>query len=102
APWEKSVADLSPEQAAWKPSPERHSIWQIVLHINFWRENELRRTETGEKPTAEQIARLNFPEPGAVTPSAWDEARQRLVQTQERIASLLADERVNIERMTYL
>src|SRR5688572_1266931 len=45
--WEKSwwwpafsvvFQDLTPQQAAWKPSPQRHSIWQILNHMTFWRE----------------------------------------------------------------
>lgn len=25
------------EQAQWKPYPGRHSIWELVLHIGYWR-----------------------------------------------------------------
>jgi hypothetical protein len=31
------VKELSYEQALWKPSEERHCIWEIVRHINFWK-----------------------------------------------------------------
>jgi hypothetical protein len=42
AAWSKSLNDLTPAQAAWRPPAtvggERHSIWQLVLHMIFWRE----------------------------------------------------------------
>jgi hypothetical protein len=31
------VKDLSLEQALWKPSAERHCIWEILQHINTWK-----------------------------------------------------------------
>ncbi len=33
-----ALRGLTPAQAAWKPSPERHSIWQIVRHLTQWKE----------------------------------------------------------------
>jgi len=29
----KALEGLTAAQAAWKPSPARHSIWQIVRHL---------------------------------------------------------------------
>src|SRR6185503_3362504 len=59
ASWSKSIDDLSPQQAAWSPAPGRHSIWQIVLHMAFWRETWLRRVESGQKPTDDEVKRGN-------------------------------------------
>jgi hypothetical protein len=36
-----AVQGLTAEQAAWKPSPERHSIWQIVRHVVCWKRGVL-------------------------------------------------------------
>lgn len=39
--WQPSLAmaveGLTAEQAAWKPAPARHSIWQIVRHVLHWK-----------------------------------------------------------------
>ena len=43
APWSKAVGALTPQQAAWAPSPGRHSIWEIVNHVCIWREHSLSR-----------------------------------------------------------
>lgn len=32
-----AVRGLTSAQAAWKPSPGRHSIWQIVRHVAHWK-----------------------------------------------------------------
>jgi len=33
----QAVAGLTSGQAAWKPSPARHSIWQITRHVAHWK-----------------------------------------------------------------
>lgn len=102
AAWSKSIEDLTPEQAAWSPAKGRHSIWQIVLHMVFWRENELRRFANGQAPTEEEIAKLNFPEITDVTPAAWEEAKSRFRATQEKLAAIFADPSTNLDRVQYL
>lgn len=37
-PLAAAVAGLTAAQASWKPAPERHSIWQITLHMTHWME----------------------------------------------------------------
>lgn len=91
APWRASIDGLTAEQAAWSPAPGRHSIWQIVLHMVFWREAALRRARTGERTTPDERARLNFPEITDRSESAWAEARRRLDDTHARVAGALRD-----------
>ena len=28
---------VTPEQAAWKPAPRPHSIWELTLHLAYWK-----------------------------------------------------------------
>jgi uncharacterized damage-inducible protein DinB len=102
AAWSKSIDTLTPAQAAWSPAPGRHSIWQIVLHMVFWRENELRRFATGQPPSAKEVEELNFPKLPDVSQAAWDRARERLKDTQERIAAVYADTTKDLDRARYL
>lgn len=37
-PLGQAVGGLTAAQAAWKPSPQRHSIWQIVRHVIHWKQ----------------------------------------------------------------
>lgn len=43
--WQPSLAEaiegLNAQQAAWKPAPQRHSIWQIVRHVTHWKKGVL-------------------------------------------------------------
>ncbi len=31
------VQGVTPEQAAWKPAPKPHSIWELTLHLAYWK-----------------------------------------------------------------
>ena len=43
-----TVRSLTAAQAAWKPHPERHSIWQIVRHLALWKRYALEEWDGGE------------------------------------------------------
>ncbi len=32
-----ALRGVSAEQAAWKPGPDRNSVWQLVLHCAYWK-----------------------------------------------------------------
>ncbi|MSO83189.1 MAG: DinB family protein [Acidobacteria bacterium] len=38
-----SIRGLSVLQAAWRPSPKRHNIWELVVHAAYWKYTALRR-----------------------------------------------------------
>jgi hypothetical protein len=59
------------EQAAWRPAPERHNIWEQALHAAYWKYRAWRRL-TGEKQRAFPVAGSNwFPRDGAGGEPAW-------------------------------
>lgn len=33
----RQLEGLNHKQALWKPAPDRHCIWQVVRHINYWK-----------------------------------------------------------------
>jgi|SRR5581483_11035768 len=43
----ETIAGLSAQQAAWKPSPESNSIWQIVEHLVASKEWQIEMIEKG-------------------------------------------------------
>jgi hypothetical protein len=88
--WSKSLAGLTPAQAAWHPQPGAHSIWQLVAHVIFWREITLDTLAGKPRPTADEIARRNFPEPAHVTDEAWDAARAALEASHRGIREAIA------------
>jgi len=46
------VKELNYEQALWKPSEDRHCIWEIVRHINFWKRSAIAYVLDKERPDA--------------------------------------------------
>ena len=54
-----ALRGVSWQEAVWKPAPDRHSIWELALHIAYW-EYAVRRRLTGE-------GRGQFPR----SPSNW-------------------------------
>jgi uncharacterized damage-inducible protein DinB len=44
----EAIAGLSAQEAAWKPSPEANSIWQIVDHLAAGKEWQIEMLEKGQ------------------------------------------------------
>jgi hypothetical protein len=78
------VEDLTPAEAAARPVPGGHSIWEIVLPMRSWaREVERRLAGAEPAPPAEG----DWPEVGAPTADAWDRARRELAEACERLGA---------------
>lgn len=98
AAWSKAVDGLTPEQAAWSPpnapgvqAGERHSIWQIVEHMIFWRENVLAGKDGVNAPSDAELVVKNFPEIVDHSPEAWADTLRRFRETHGRIAEAVRD-----------
>jgi hypothetical protein len=102
ASWRRSLEGLTLAHVLWRPSPGRHSIWQIVHHMLFWREDTLARLAGKPKPTDDEIKRLNFPEPLGVTVADWKGVLDRFERSQRAIAAALADPAADISRIAYM
>ncbi|MEX2218300.1 MAG: DinB family protein [Phycisphaerales bacterium] len=102
APWKKAVEGLTPAQAAWSPAAGRHSIWTIVEHMLFWREDNLRRLAGGGPATNEQVAAGNFPRLADTSGAAWQATLRRFEESHRRIAAAIADPALSLERVAYL
>lgn len=38
-----ALRGLSAEQAAWRPGPQRHNVWEIAVHAAYWKYSVSRR-----------------------------------------------------------
>jgi DinB superfamily len=54
-----SIRGVSAEQAAWRPGPDRHNIWELTLHAAYWK-YVVRRRITGEKRGSFVLQGSNF------------------------------------------
>ena len=54
-----SLRGVTPRQAAWRPAPDRHNIWELALHAAYWK-YVARRRVTGEKRGSFVLPGSNF------------------------------------------
>jgi len=81
------LAGLTAEQAAARPIPNAHSIWEIVAHITGWENvflerlkgNPLREPEEGD-----------FPETAEASEAAWAQTLERLNETHRLLLEEIA------------
>ena len=74
---------VSADAAAWKPTPGRHSIWELALHIAYWKYAVRRNLEGGPKGGVPR-APSNWPrQPETPTERAWREDRALLRSEHE-------------------
>jgi hypothetical protein len=76
----QSLKGVSAKQAAWRPAPGRHNIWEVTLHAAYWK-YAVRRRLDGGKRGGFVLKGSNFfarPEKGSATEAAWQQDRQIL------------------------
>jgi hypothetical protein len=89
-----SIRGLTPDQAAWRPAPDRHNIWELIVHAAYWK-YAVRRRLTGEKRGSFPLEGSNFFTRPETTSAAALKADIRLLEDQHRqlrrvVASLSA------------
>lgn len=66
-----SLRRVMPKQAAWRPGPGRHNIWEIVVHAAYWKYAAWRRL-TGATRGSFPLKGSNwFKRPLECTEAAW-------------------------------
>lgn len=85
-----ALRGVSAEQAAWTPAPGRKSIWQLALHIAYWKYAVRRRLEGGgESRFARRPA--NWPRvPSPADARAWLRDVALLKQEHELLVEVIA------------
>ncbi len=85
-----ALRGVSVAQAAWTPFPGRKNIWQLTLHIAYWKYAVRRRLEGG---TDERFARkpANWPRvPESANAQAWAQDVALLRAEHERLVATIA------------
>jgi DinB superfamily len=69
----QSLKGVSASQAAWRPDPGRHNIWELALHSAYWKYAVRRRIEGGKRGSFILKGSNFFPRPekGKATEAAW-------------------------------
>src|SRR6266849_1648874 len=69
----QSLRGVSARQAAWRPAPGRHNIWELAVHAAYWK-YAVRRRLTGGKRGSFVLKGSNFfRRPVELSERAWRE-----------------------------
>ena len=88
----QSLKGVSAKQAAWRPGPGRHNIWEVALHAAYWKYAVRRRLEGGKRGRF-VLKGSNFflrPEAGKWTESAWKAEQAILRQEHEALRTAMS------------
>jgi uncharacterized damage-inducible protein DinB len=85
-----ALRSLRAAQAAWRPQPKRHSVWEIAVHAAYWKHIAWRRL-TGEKRGSFARAGSNWFD-GASRPSEaqWRKDLALLASCHARLRATVA------------
>ena len=84
----QSLKGVTARQAAWRPGPNRHNIWELTLHAAYWKYAVRRRLEGGKRGSF-ILQGSNFfsrPEKGKANEAAWQ--RDRAILEKEHRAMM--------------
>lgn len=85
-----SIRRLTAREAAWRPGPARHNVWEIVVHAAYWK-YAARRRLTGEKRGSFPLEGSNwFPRPLTRTEQAWRADVGLLLDEHRRLREAVA------------
>ena len=90
-PWHgsplKSILDgITATQAAAKPFPSAHSIWELVLHMTAWK-GEVRKRLSGAPASDPEEG--DWPSPGTQTAESWNDALKKLDAAHTRLIAVI-------------
>lgn len=85
-----SLRGVSAEQAAWRPVPGRHNIWEIAIHAAYWK-YAVRRRLTGDKRGSFPLKGSNwFQKPESISKEAWQDDLRLLAKQHEELRKVIA------------
>jgi DinB superfamily len=81
----QALKGVTAEQAAWRPSPGRHNIWEETLHAAYWKYVVRRKLEGGKRGSFVLKGSNFFPRPekGKAHEAAW-RADRAILQNEHR------------------
>ena len=92
------VEDLSADVAARQVAGFPHSVGQLVFHINYWMNYELRRIR-GERPTYPEHAAESFPSsPAPANAEQWDRLKRDFAWFLTQFAELAKSSATEMQR----
>jgi len=91
------VEDISAEVAGRQVAEFPHSVGQLLFHMNYWMDYELRRIR-GERPAYPEHSAESFPAAAAVDAAEWDRRRAKFAGLLGEFAALAKSSRAELDR----
>jgi uncharacterized damage-inducible protein DinB len=91
------VEDISAEVAGRLVAGFPHLIGQLVFHINYWMDYELRRIR-GERPAYPEHSSESFPRASALDSADWDRLRTQMANLLGEFAALAKSSPQELQR----
>jgi hypothetical protein len=88
----QAIRGVTAKQAAWRPGPGLHNIWEETLHAAYWKYAVRRRIEGG-KSGSFALKGSNFfprPEPGKSNEAAWRADKELLEREHRALRSAIS------------
>lgn len=95
------IEDISAELAARRSSGYPHSIWEIVLHMNYWMDYELRKIARETPHCPDKAIESWPPHTEAADESSWQQARQRFLDDLAQLAVLAESDSETFDRTVH-
>ena len=87
----QSLKGVTAKQAAWRPGPKRHNIWEEALHAAYWKYVVRRRLQGGKRGSF-AIKGSNFfrrPQLNDLTEAAWKADKTILRREHEALRATI-------------
>lgn len=87
-----SIRGLNVSDAAWRPGPDRHSIWEIVVHAAYWK-YVVRRRFLSEARGSFPLKGSNWfarPAKGKAEPEEWQRDVKLLVEVHRSMREAIS------------
>ena len=86
-----ALRGVGSEEAAWRPAPERHNVWEITLHAAYWKYAAWRRIAGEKRGAFPREGSDWFPTPTPPTATRWREDVTLLGEFHRRLRRAVAD-----------
>jgi hypothetical protein len=85
-----SLRGVTAAEAAWRPAPGRHNVWELAVHCAYWKYTVVRRVR-GERRGSFPLSGSNwFRRPLEQSESAWKSDLALLAETHRRLRDCVA------------
>lgn len=85
-----SLRGVTAQQAAWRPAPGRHNIWELTLHAAYWKYAVWRMLAAEKRGAFPEKGSNWFRRPVSPTERAWKADRELLDAEHRRLRAAVA------------